>query len=372
VGGFQYLPVDKTSFSEYTYKHKRRKDFIYICGSMSSLEMEQVCLVEKTVTVEAVKLAWEQAKEKVEIWEGNIAKRTQDEERAEGEIPIVAEEENVDCVVCIDCNCRKLPCTFLLFTLCGMLTVSIIIMNVVFAVEEMYVYVLNQSSDSPTIIRTLLIIRLIVMVTNAVVSLLACFSLSDNLCSLPNKLIPGTWLPSISLLLLAILAYASSLIIAIILRSYGYDYDYEGSIFYSVVGLAPYGLTLMITIWSYSKHLARSRAEEMVNAIQRAATVTRDWAATKSADLQKLLTTNDTPQVDLKTVLAASPKIETVIQICEKAQTMCQAAVNGQNPSLAAKQATEILQAIPTMEGLLLEVEEILPQLPSLPDIQVE
>jgi hypothetical protein len=382
----QYLLVDQATLFVYTYQHRRRKDFIYICGSMSSLEleMEQVCQAEETVTAETVKLAWEQVKEKVGIWEENVTqieKGTREEKCVEEEISLVAKEENGDCY-------RGGAGVFAIF-----LVPCLIAGNVISAVMDMYV--LNQSSDSPIIIRTLVIIRLIVVLINPAVSIIGCVSLCDNLYSDPNgstpdtcKLIPGTWLPSIFLLLLATLSYASSLIIAIILHSYGYEgYAYGISIIFSVTGLASYGLALMITIYSYywkqyetktvpltavKVNTTRSTAKEMANAIKRAATVTRGWAATKSADLQKRLVANDTSRVDLKTVLAAAPKIEAVTQIRDKAQTMCQAALNSQNPSIAAKQATEILQAIPTIEGLLLEVEGMLSQLSYLPDIQVE
>jgi hypothetical protein len=203
--------------------------------------MEQVYQEKKNVTVETVKLAWEQAKENVG-----------EEERAEEGIPLVATEENADGI-------KEIGLALFLFWILGSN-----ILNILYSAVEMCGYVLDQSSDSSTIIRTLLIIRLIVMVINAPVSLLALayVFLYGNLCSRSNELIPGTRLLSISLLFLASLSYASSLIIASILHSYGYESShYAESIIHPVMGLAPYGLTLMITIYSYSKQLARSTAK---------------------------------------------------------------------------------------------------------------
>jgi hypothetical protein len=69
---------------------------------MLPLKMEQVCQEKKNVTADAVKLAWEQAKGKVEIWketaaqmEKEIAQGTRDEERAE-QAPLVAEGHEDD------------------------------------------------------------------------------------------------------------------------------------------------------------------------------------------------------------------------------------------------------------------------------------
>jgi hypothetical protein len=110
--------------------------------------------------------------------------------------------------------------------------------------------------------------------------------------------------------------------------------------------------------------------KEMANTIDAAVTVTRDWAATKSTDLQKLLAAD--PQVNFKIVLDTLSNIENVIQTCENVQKMCQAAVSNQDSSVTTKQeqATKILQAITTAERPLLEVERMIPQLHH-PDIQI-
>jgi dipeptide/tripeptide permease len=184
---------------------------------------------------------------------------------------------------------------------------------------------------------------------------------------------------SCSLSIFAIPIFACSLIITVVLQSWYKENGREWLFIATIVNLS-LGLTMYLIRPVYVMIDDYNRAQsskikaltqtKMANIVDAAVAVTRDWVATKNGYLQKHLTANDTSQVDLKVILAISSKIEAVIQNCEKAQAMCQAAVKSQDSSIASKQATEILQAIATAEGYLLEVEQMLPQ-PHHPDIQI-
>jgi hypothetical protein len=332
---------------------------------MLPLEMEQVCEEKETVTVEAVKLAWEQAKKKVEIWKETAAQMEkkdvhliQDEERAEQAL-LMTEGHGDD---------NRHSCWLqIAFYFIAIVTSFLSVMFV---------------GGAPDKEAGFLIVQLLPLGLNAQASLIvgcaegcgACGEFKLRVNSEPKTFTGWT--------IFSTLVFASSLIITVAFQSWykenGQEWLFIATIVNLTLGLTVYLVGLVIglvhVMINYNKAQSSKIKElaqmKIANTIDAAVTVTRGWAASKSANLQKLLTTNDTPQVNLKTLLAAAPKIETVIQICEKAQTMCQAAVS--NPSTAAEQATEILQAIVILEGLLPEVEGMLPQLLHHPDIQME
>jgi hypothetical protein len=331
---------------------------------MLLLEMEQVCGEKETVTVEAVKLAWEQAKKKVEIWKETTAQMekkdvhlTQDEERAEQALLMTEghrDDNSHSCWLQIAFGFIAIVTSFL---------------------SAMFV------GAAPDKEAGFLAVQLLPLSLNAQASLIAVCA-GCGVCGESKLRVNSEPKTFTGWTIFSTLVFASSLIITVAFQSWykenGQEWLFIATIVNLSLGLTVYLVDLVIglvhVMINYNKAQSSKIKElaqvKIANTIDAAVAVTRGWAASKSADLQKLLTTNDTPQVDLKTLLAAAPKIETVIQICEKAQTMCQAAVS--NPSTAAEQATEILQAIVTMEGLLPEVEGMLPQLLHHPHIQME
>jgi hypothetical protein len=344
---------------------------------MLPLGMEQVCQEKETVTVKAVKAAWEQAKEKVGVWEKAAAQMEEeivhlirDEERAEEGAPFVGtgyrSKNVVGCLGMIGSVMYfslPLSCLFTLSDISNDLPT----INTLFIVLSVLLFTCLFSSV------VMLMVVIIEMVMGVHMEKHRCFPCNDSFDVIIGIM---TFLHA-----LLIPVVVSELIITVIIRS-----SLEGrKLFAMYIGtfsiMLAWDLLCLVVLLrqvfrekksaKIKKETARRNlvTKEMANTIDAAVAVTRNWAATKSADLQKLLTTNDTPQVDLKTVLAALSKIETVIQICKKAQTMCQAAVS--NPSTAAEQATEILQAITTVEGLLPEVEGMLPQPLHHPNIQI-
>jgi hypothetical protein len=333
---------------------------------MLPLKMEQVCQEKETVTVEAVKLAWEKAKGKVEIWK-EADPVAQDEERAEERIPLMTVGDKVDFIpeVIFKVICFIVAVIFILS----------VFITPVLAVIFAGIDVSNQNNDSSTF--PLFIIRLAILVTNVATHIILGY------LYMLGRYYDINW--PLTIASLNIFSFVSSMFIAGICGFWyvenGYESFYGATTANSIIGLGCY-----IGIAMYGIHLSCCKSntaqltpvkvntirpidKEMANTIDAAVTVTRDWAANKSADLQKLLTADS--QVDFKRVLDTSSHIENVIQTCGNVQKMWQTAASNEDPSIAAKQATEILHAIATIEGPLLEVERMLPQLLHHPDIQI-
>jgi hypothetical protein len=351
---------------------------------MLPLEMEQVCQEKKTVTVEAVKLAWEQAKGKVEVWAKAAAQMekenvhlTQDEERAE-QAPLMAERHGDDKN---DSRSRIRIALFL-----SIVTTSVLAW--IFACIDLARMDSwdNDNSEDPVYnpVHILLAIRFTLLSPHVIFGLLIEWSLSCysgppvTLTTYCGRPLHRDNVSSI-LSIFTIPIFACSLIITVVLQSRYKESGREWSFIAIIVNLS-----LCLTMYlirpvyvmiddynrTQSSRIKALAQTKMATAVDAAVALTRDWATTKSADLQKLLAANNTSQIDLKRVLNTASNIENVIQTCENVQKMCQATVNNEDPSVAAKQTTEILQAIATVEGSLLEVEQMLPQ-PHHPDIQI-
>jgi hypothetical protein len=343
---------------------------------MLPLRMEQVSQEKKNVTADAVKLAWEQAKEKVEVWAKSAAQMenvhlTRDEERAE-QAPLMAErhgnDENDSCSIAVAAS--------------FMFIISLVAMSVL-AVIFSWIDLANYKVAPTALISYLLVIRNTILLLYVVLVLLVeCLIYGDNG---PLTYINGPLTYIHRIFVIPIFIY--SLIITVVLQSWykenGREWLFIATIINSSLVLTMYLYLIIRPVYvridyynraqsSKIKALAQTKMANMANIVDAAVDVTRGWVATKNSNLQKHLTANDTSQVDLKMILAISSKTEAVIQNCKKAQETCQAAVKSQDSSIASKQATEILQAIATAEGYLLEVEQMLPQPLYHPDIQMK
>jgi hypothetical protein len=193
---------------------------------MLPLEMEQVCQEKETVTVEAVKLAWEQAKRKVGIWK-EVDPVAQDEERAEERIPLMTMQEKVDSIS---------------WVILGVIFALMVFITPVLAVIFAGIDVSNQNNDSST--RALFIIRLIILVTNvAVYIILGCIY-----CRNPVVIDDTCWLLTVALL--NIFSFVSSMIIAGICGSWyvenGHESFYGATTANSIIGLACYIIILVV------------------------------------------------------------------------------------------------------------------------------
>jgi hypothetical protein len=334
---------------------------------MLSLGMAQVCQEKETVAAETVKLAWEQVKEKVEIWKEAAAqmekrdvRSLRDEERAEEGTPLVAKKN--------ECNRRFLAQILILNT---------VIMWFSFLGIGWLEFGGNSKLDT---LQGLLFMFAALAFCGQVFLKGALF----RFCELNNLEIDVNLDQYEEDVRNRCLGRLSTLIYVCLLIVVASDQSREKSYFIAKIVVLSLSLTsqLIISVTSpmpveinntksaeVERNTTRSSAQEMANTIDVAVTVTQNWAAIKSGHLQELLVADS--QVNFKMILAASPNIEAVIQNCKKAQAICQDAVSNQDSSIATKQAMEILQAIATAEGDLLQVEQMLSQ-PHHLDIQVK
>jgi hypothetical protein len=315
---------------------------------------------EEIVTTETVKAAWEQVKGKVKIWAETVAQMekkgihwARDGKCAEEGTPLMAERRGSNksgCRLAVEKMAVDIDVIAVFWAFSNLvcwLTLVVMEMTGIYDID----------SDSSTIHASFIIRRIFLLIYTVI------WIIGIKLWTLSFYILLGN--------LFSILICSFALVITVIVRLI----NERSFIVYTVIfsgSLATHLFFLVNAVIDYYRErsakmkqqaLAQVNAvqEEMVNAIKGAETVTRGWAATKSKDLQNLLVANGTSRVDLEMVLAIAPKIEDVIQTYEKSQKICQSAVSNLDPSIAAKQPSEILQAIATVERLLLEVERMFP-----------